>query len=399
MSTRKRGREAAVVPPPPPPPEPVVTPHTRSALKQQAAAKEISAVTSPTTRSRKAPVEEKLKKVTSRESLGSNSSNSNRRGTDSASEIKSPRDSSNKSEKKTLEAVSNIDDHPFAVGHCLTVNYRDGSERLAKIIERNCRVGNQWSYYVHYFDFNRRNDEWVDLSRILSPPSMANQLEEKYHVLHKKKTAETTNKTSPRNQLAPPTINNPKNNNNNKSTSSPSPSSSSAAPIFTTISELDHDEHEGFDEESLLEHERVTKVKNIQFVQLGKYIMECWYFSPFPKEYYPNGYADCLYFCEFSLRFFKSKAELIRYQQKSVGSAAGTGNSGTGAGNNINSSSSSGHLPSSSPLNRHPPGNEIYRDESVSMFEIDGAIEKIYCQNLCYFAKLFLDHKTLYWDV
>ena len=42
-------------------------------------------------------------------------------------------------------------------------------------------------------------------------------------------------------------------------------------------------------------------------------------------------------------------------------------------------------------------GNEIYRDESVSMFELDGAVEKIYCQNLCYFAKLFLDHKTLYW--
>jgi histone acetyltransferase MYST1 len=33
------------------------------------------------------------------------------------------------------------------------------------------------------------------------------------------------------------------------------------------------------------------------------------------------------------------------------------------------------------------------------MFELDGAVEKAYCQNLCYFAKLFLDHKTLYWDV
>ena len=33
------------------------------------------------------------------------------------------------------------------------------------------------------------------------------------------------------------------------------------------------------------------------------------------------------------------------------------------------------------------------------MFEIDGKREKIYCQNLCYLAKLFLDHKTLYYDV
>jgi histone acetyltransferase MYST1 len=33
------------------------------------------------------------------------------------------------------------------------------------------------------------------------------------------------------------------------------------------------------------------------------------------------------------------------------------------------------------------------------MFEIDGFEERIYCQNLCYIAKLFLDHKTLYFDV
>ena len=32
-------------------------------------------------------------------------------------------------------------------------------------------------------------------------------------------------------------------------------------------------------------------------------------------------------------------------------------------------------------------------------FEIDGRKERIYCQNLCYLAKLFLDHKTLYHDV
>jgi len=48
---------------------------------------------------------------------------------------------------------------------------------------------------------------------------------------------------------------------------------------------------------------------------------------------------------------------------------------------------------------RHPPGNEIYRDGELSMFEVDGQKNKIYCQNLCILAKLFLDHKTLYYDV
>ena len=46
----------------------------------------------------------------------------------------------------------------------------------------------------------------------------------------------------------------------------------------------------------------------------------------------------------------------------------------------------------------HPPGLEIYRKNNISVFEIDGRKNKPYCQNLCLLAKLFLDHKTLYYD-
>lgn len=35
----------------------------------------------------------------------------------------------------------------------------------------------------------------------------------------------------------------------------------------------------------------------------------------------------------------------------------------------------------------------------LCVYQIDGRKEKQYCQNLCYLAKLFLDHKTLYYDV
>ena len=31
--------------------------------------------------------------------------------------------------------------------------------------------------------------------------------------------------------------------------------------------------------------------------------------------------------------------------------------------------------------------------------QVDGLNYKLYCQNLCLLAKLFLDHKTLYFDV
>lgn len=69
---------------------------------------------------------------------------------------------------------------------------------------------------------------------------------------------------------------------------------------------------------------------------------------------------------------------------------------------------------------RHPPGDEIYRDGAVSIFEVDGRKNKvrylsvsqkihssiasppqlqIYCQNLCLLSKMFLDHKSLFYDV
>lgn len=48
---------------------------------------------------------------------------------------------------------------------------------------------------------------------------------------------------------------------------------------------------------------------------------------------------------------------------------------------------------------RCPPGREIYRDGAVSVFSIDGKHNRVYCQNLCLLSKLFLDHKTLYYDV
>ena len=39
-----------------------------------------------------------------------------------------------------------------------------------------------------------------------------------------------------------------------------------------------------------------------------------------------------------------------------------------------------------------------FQDE-LSVYEVDGNTNKIYCQNLCLLVKLFLDHKTLYYDV
>ncbi|XP_070608133.1 histone acetyltransferase KAT6B isoform X2 [Erythrolamprus reginae] len=99
-------------------------------------------------------------------------------------------------------------------------------------------------------------------------------------------------------------------------------------------------------------------------IEFGKYEIQTWYSSPYPHEY---ARLSKLFLCEFCLKYMKSKNILLRHGKKC------------------------GWF--------HPPANEIYRRKDLSVFEVDGNISKIYCQNLCLLAKLFLDHKTLYYDV
>ncbi|KFX97057.1 hypothetical protein V495_03461 [Pseudogymnoascus sp. VKM F-4514 (FW-929)] len=47
------------------------------------------------------------------------------------------------------------------------------------------------------------------------------------------------------------------------------------------------------------------------------------------------------------------------------------------------------------------PGRKIYShgDSGWSVWEVDGEVDSLYCQNLCLFAKLFLDNKSVFFDV
>ena len=47
----------------------------------------------------------------------------------------------------------------------------------------------------------------------------------------------------------------------------------------------EEEHHAEFDQNALREHEEFTKVKNVERIELGRYEMETWYFSPLPQEY------------------------------------------------------------------------------------------------------------------
>ncbi|KAI8014219.1 Histone acetyltransferase of the MYST family 1 [Camellia lanceoleosa] len=187
---------------------------------------------------------------------------------------------------------------PLEVGTRVMCRWRDAKFHPVKVIERRKMpnpASNDYEYYVHYTEFNRRLDEWVKLEQL--------DLDSVETVVDEKVEDKVTSLKMTRHQKR-------------------------------KIDETHVEGHEELDAASLREHEEFTKVKNIATVELGRYEIETWYFS------------------------LSRKCDL-----------------------------------------KHPPGDEIYRSGTLSMFEVDGKKNKVYGQNLCYLAKLFLDHKTLYYDV
>jgi histone acetyltransferase SAS3 len=102
----------------------------------------------------------------------------------------------------------------------------------------------------------------------------------------------------------------------------------------------------------------------IEYIEFGQYQIDIWYAAPYPEEYSRN---KALFICEFCLKYMESDIVAWRHKTKCPW--------------------------------KHPPGDEIYRDGQVMIFEVDGRKNPLYCQNLCLLAKLFLGSKTLYYDV
>ena len=100
----------------------------------------------------------------------------------------------------------------------------------------------------------------------------------------------------------------------------------------------------------------VARVKNLNRLQIGKHEVDAWYFSPYPREY---AHLPVLYICEFCLSYFPSQFMISRHRKRCT--------------------------------LLHPPGNEIYRHEDISFFELDGKKQLTWCRNLSLLSKCFLD--------
>lgn len=107
--------------------------------------------------------------------------------------------------------------------------------------------------------------------------------------------------------------------------------------------------------------------RNVKHVVLGDLLFKTWYQSIYPEELVGKN-TDRLYVCRWCFRYscdVHAYADHMRVCQ----------------------------------YRTTPPGIHIYEHDGYSVWEVDGEDSKLFAQNLSLFAKLFLDHKSVFFDV
>ncbi|KAI0165024.1 acyl-CoA N-acyltransferase [Xylariaceae sp. FL1272] len=286
---------------------------------------------------------------------------------------------------------------------CIAMVEKEGQARRAEILSiRDIKSGRQ--FYCNFDNFNKRLDEWVPAKRI----DLDQDVEWPNPDKDKQKDGKSKTAAAPSKKKAPPSKAQKRPGKRSQSVTSealtPNPWSeagdaqarsqapSTPADLETkpgetpaaAADEMDIDEddntpevkkEEEFSREAEIEKLRtggsmtqnpteLARIRNISKVQFGEFDLFPWYFSPYPESFTQE---DVIYICEFCLSYYADKKSFGRHRQKCT--------------------------------LQHPPGNELYRDDHVSFFEIDGRRQRTWCRNLCLISKMFLDHKTLYYDV
>lgn len=258
-------------------------------------------------------------------------------------------------------------------------------------------IGGKPQFYVHFLEFNKRLDGWVGLDKL--EMSTAEVKVEKGNNGSGSGSSNNTSKggssnlgTKGRKKGTKLTMKTTLSEQGNESFSDSQASVSTCGTTDTADTTEGSDTTASSNKSVTLESEieslrrggsmtqrteEISRVKNIDKIEMGEHVVDAWYFSPYPQELIDsclseNGEkTECIiYLCDFCLEAFGRRSQLIRHRT----------------------------TPGKCPIS-HPPGNEIYRSGSLSFFEIDGHKQKTYCRRLCLLSKLFLDHKTLFYDV
>lgn len=160
-------------------------------------------------------------------------------------------------------------------------------------------------YYVHYAHLDRRLDRWICEDEILNVAVASNTSSDQPSGAQPKKQGRRVTRRDKR-----------------------------------KFSSMENPNMDGDYAAMEKEHEERTKVKNIYTIQISNFMVDTWYWSP-----YPEPYRNCskLYLCEYCLKYMRKSKSLEKHKLECK--------------------------------LRHPPGDEIYRDKNISVFEVHHTLD------------------------
>ncbi|KAK0433936.1 acyl-CoA N-acyltransferase [Desarmillaria tabescens] len=232
---------------------------------------------------------------------------------------------------------------------------------------------NDEKVYVHYVGADKRLDEWLPGDRVtrVSDPSTENQTKKR------------------------------KRSNDDDDGSSRSDEQTSNSPVKLTVTEEELDSQI---------RERMTEQRNFEKVVFGDYVIRTWYFSPYVTNEKPDPPGDQE--SQQDPPIDHARTHIVRRstlptQGRAVDFARGTARA-TGLEKSVlyvcdmcfkyTTDGMTWELHKKHCTMSFPPGRKVYQRGAHTIWEVDGAVAKLYCQNLSLFGKLFIDTKTIFFD-
>ncbi|KAJ3735360.1 acyl-CoA N-acyltransferase [Lentinula guzmanii] len=243
--------------------------------------------------------------------------------------------------------------------------------------------------YVHYVNLEKRNDEWVPKSLLRHMPSSSTS----NGVVPSKKRKRSSSRR--------PTASISRSRSAVSDEDSSKDHQTNGQPVGKVVmTEEEYDLHH---------HKKINTRRNFDQVCIGEWLIKTWYFSPYPLT--ENEDAELsIAPQERSTSAANRIPGVYRITNRSHGRTSDmlAGGMGRLVEKEIlyvcdmcfkyMTDVSTWELHKKLCTVKHPPGRKVYQRGAHTIWEVDGAKEKLYCQNLSLFGKLFIDIKTLFFD-
>ncbi|KAI0321443.1 acyl-CoA N-acyltransferase [Amylostereum chailletii] len=156
------------------------------------------------------------------------------------------------------------------------------------------------------------------------------------------------------------------------------------------------------EEYDIQHHKQITAKRNFDTVVFGEWQIKTWYFSPYPLSEHESDEPPETRIAGVARATFRTHGRTLDLL------AGGLGRDHANGEKSVlwvcdrcfkymaDGTSWEGHMRRCT--RKHPPGRKVYQRGAHIIWEVDGAKEKLYCQNLSLFGKLFIDIKTLFFD-